>query len=124
MTSDTADDDADRLVAELQDNLEAQIDRARAGDLAQLERLTRRAEPLIRRFEQLASPARGTRLARLVETARQLTPLLEGAAQGVRGAQQRLAALRAPDSDFNSYVQSGDRARVGLPRRHDLERRA
>ena len=123
MTGDAA-DDSDRLVAELRDNLKAQIDMARAGDLTQLERLARHAEPLIQRFEQVSVPARARQLAQLVEAARRLAPLLEGAAHGVRDAQQRLAALHAPDSDFNSYGQSGNGARVGLPRRGDLERRA
>ena len=123
MDDDTA-AETDRLVADLLDNLNAQIDLARAGDLAQLDRLVRSAEPLVHRFEQAAISASAPQLARLVKTARRLAPLLEGAVEGVRGAQQRLAALHVPESDFNSYGQSGDSARIGLPRRGDLERRA
>lgn len=116
--------ETDRLAADLHGNLKAQIDMARAGDLAGLERLIRRAEPLIHRFERAERPASPPQLAQLIETARRLAPLLEGSAQGMRAAQKRLAALCAPDSDFNSYGQRGDSARIGQPRRGDLERRA
>jgi len=107
--------------------LDALLDRERAvvlsGRLDQLSQLVPEKEALLERLACSGLSAT-SEPGRLMNKAVRNQELLENALKGLRSVANRIATLRQMSRSFDTYDQSGRRARILVRRENNVEHRA
>lgn len=117
------DDSAARIMAALDDLLEAERAALLQGDLDRMPVLLEEKSTLVESLNAL-DPGDKPAMGRLQDKATRNQVLLDGALQGIRQVAGRIAALRQLRHSFDTYDESGRRRTIegGVVRR--VEKRA